>query len=412
MIEQLPSAGTVEAALLRPRHRLRMDADLEARFDRSTVRARTTRLRHFLAFALCADILAIALDTWHGALPLGVAVRLGVVAPALSVGMLLLKSDRPSWQQGLLAGVPVLCGLVSISLIGLLLGGRYAELYLSAAGMAAFFVNAAMPLRFSHAVVLAGANVTATFAFAVMVSAPGDLVEILATLGFNAIVIVLTLPMNFGRERGNREVFLHGMRETLQGRALARANAELMRLATTDPLTGLANRRAFDARLERVALTAPQDRAWFGVLMVDIDHFKAFNDSAGHSAGDECLRAVAGTLAAEPSVTDGTVARLGGEEFAILLPGADGDAILVAGEAIRRAVEWQAIQHPGFADRRHVTVSVGASATRADGNAATGSRTLKRADEALYAAKASGRNAVSLARDIVEAAPAAAIAAA
>lgn len=403
MTETLPDANTVETALSRPRHRLLMGADLEARFDRSTVRARTTRLRHFLAFALCADILAIALDAWHGALPLGLVIRLGVVAPVLLAGLLLLSPNRPSWQQGLLAGFPVLCGLVSISLIGLLLGGRYAELYLSAAGMAAFFVNAAMPLRFAHAVVLAGANVTVTLGLAVALSPPGDLVEIFATLGFNTIVIVLTLPMNFGRERGNRDVFLHGMRETLQARALAEANAELMRLSTTDPLTGLANRRAFHARLNQITGAISEGHCWFGVLMVDIDHFKAFNDSAGHGAGDDCLRAVAGTLAAEPSVSHGTVARLGGEEFAVLLPGADGSAILVAGEAIRRAVEERAVPHPGFGGSRPVTVSVGASAARTDGNTATGTRTLKQADDALYVAKASGRNAVSLAAESTKA---------
>ncbi|TXN71895.1 diguanylate cyclase [Methylobacterium sp. WL6] len=405
MIEQLPSADAVEAALSRPRYRLRMGADLEAAFDRSTVRARTARLRHFLAFALCADILAIALDAWHGALLLGLAIRLGLVAPVLLVGLLLLTSNRPSWQQGLLAGLPVLCGLVSIASIGLLLGGRYVELYLSAAGMAAFFVNAAMPLRFVHAVILAGSNILATLGLAVTLCAPGDLDDILATLCFNAVVVVLTLSMNFGREGGSRDVFLHGLRETSQAMALAEANAELMRLSTTDHLTGLLNRRAFHARLESAIRTVGAKHGWFGVLMVDIDHFKAFNDSAGHGAGDDCLRAVAGRLAAVPLVSDGTVARLGGEEFAVLLPGADRNAILMAGEAIRRAVEERAIPHPGFAESRPVTVSVGAAAGKADGDATAGTRTLKRADEALYASKASGRNTVSYAPDTVEPTP-------
>ncbi|MCJ2128607.1 GGDEF domain-containing protein [Methylobacterium sp. E-045] len=415
MSEQLPSREAVEAALVRPWHRLGMGADLEARFDRATVHARTTRLRHFLGFALCADILAIALDAWHGALPFGLAIRLGVVAPTLLVGLLLLSPRRPCWQQGLLAGVPVLSGLVSIALIGLLLGGRYAELYLSAAGMAAFFVNAAMPLRFVHTAVLAVANIVATVSLAVMLCVPQDLAEILATLGFNSVVIVLTLPMNFNRERGIRDVYLHGMRETLQGKALAEANAELLRLSTTDHLTGLINRRAFHARLGQASETAPgesRDRNWFGVLMVDVDHFKAFNDSAGHGAGDECLRAVAGTLAAEPLVSEGTVGRLGGEEFAVLVPGADGDAILKAGEAIRRAVEERAIPHPGFGGSRPVTVSIGASAAQANGDAATGTRTLKRADDALYVAKASGRNTVAFAADLSEAVPIAVAAAA
>ncbi|MCJ2061604.1 GGDEF domain-containing protein [Methylobacterium sp. J-088] len=397
MVDRAPSPDVVEAALSRPRHRLAMPPELEARFERSTAQARTAMLRNFLAFAMCADLLAIALDAWHGALLLGLAIRLGVVAPVLLAGILSLSPRRPAWQQGLVAGVPVLCGLASIALIGLLLGGRYTELYLSAAGMAAFFVNAAMPLRLPHAAALAAATIAVNVVLAIRLSAPGDLVEILATLGFNAIVTVLTLSMTFGRERRDRDAFLQGLRERSQGEALVAANAELLRLSTTDALTGLANRRAFHARLEEATRASLRERACFGVLMLDIDHFKAFNDSAGHAAGDECLRMVAHTLAAHPAVSGGTVARLGGEEFAVLIPGADGDVARQTAESLRRAVEGRALPHPGFKYRGHVTVSVGASAMRAVGDVDAGLRALKLADDALYAAKASGRNTVSYA---------------
>ena len=167
---------------------------------------------------------------------------------------------------------------------------------------------------------------------------------------------------------------------------LERANARLQELATTDGLTGVNNRAAFNDRLaEEFARAGRYDRP-LSVVLLDVDHFKQFNDSFGHPAGDGVLQRVAGLLRQTARLTD-IVARYGGEEFAIVLPDTDRAGAMVLAERCRRAIageDW---------DRRAVTISVGVSTltpTTADAPAL-----VQEADDALYASKDAGRNRVS-----------------
>jgi len=176
---------------------------------------------------------------------------------------------------------------------------------------------------------------------------------------------------------------------------LAQLNQELSVLSRTDALTGLANRRAFDHRLAEEVSRVERHHVPLALLVIDVDHFKTYNDHYGHPAGDACLRQVANVLrecAARPS---DLVARLGGEEFAVLLPHqGSADAMQVA-EHCLRAVEAAAIAHAGSPVAPHVTVSVGVvtSSRPAQESAAL----LAAADAALYRAKRQGRRRVVLA---------------
>jgi diguanylate cyclase (GGDEF)-like protein len=164
--------------------------------------------------------------------------------------------------------------------------------------------------------------------------------------------------------------------------ALAEANAKLEILAATDPLTGLPNRRRLEESLGRRPAA---------VAMIDIDHFKLYNDRYGHQAGDECLRRVAHVIGANVRESD-VVVRYGGEEFAVILDNADEVTALAVAERIRAAVEDLAEPHDA-APRGRVTVSIGVAA----GDPATGTAPddlLGAADACLYAAKAAGRNGV------------------
>jgi diguanylate cyclase (GGDEF)-like protein len=187
---------------------------------------------------------------------------------------------------------------------------------------------------------------------------------------------------------------LDDMAHKLAGREeeLRVANQHLEALASLDGLTGLANRRGFDRALERAWQHADERREPLALMMIDIDHFKLFNDRYGHVSGDTCLRAVGETLSLVLLDEAVLVARYGGEEFALLLPGLDISRATALADEARGAIEDLLITHAD-SPCGHVTVSVGVeSIVPAPGQAAAD--LVEAADRALYAAKRRGRNTV------------------
>jgi diguanylate cyclase (GGDEF)-like protein len=172
------------------------------------------------------------------------------------------------------------------------------------------------------------------------------------------------------------------------------AYARVEELSRTDELTGVANRRCFDEWL-RQCLAAPGTVA---LLMVDVDHFKDYNDSHGHVAGDACLQEIASLLAYLLAGTPARLARYGGEEFAVILPGEDGPGAAALGERMRAAVRARALPHLSGSGKL-VSISVGAAAANGGSPAAL----LEAADTALYAAKHAGRDRVRLHPVLLEA---------
>ncbi|RXT48053.1 hypothetical protein B6S44_23505 [Bosea sp. Tri-44] len=171
--------------------------------------------------------------------------------------------------------------------------------------------------------------------------------------------------------------------------ALRRANVALAELAETDGLTGLANHRRFVARLAD-ASARPEP---LSLLMIDVDHFKTINDRFGHLVGDACLKAIAGVIAAQVTSASALVARVGGEEFGVLLGDTPIEAAEEAATAIRRAlrrVPWRLLH----GELTGVTVSIGLCAGEGP---LDGTGLHARADEALYAAKRNGRDRIELA---------------
>jgi diguanylate cyclase (GGDEF)-like protein len=170
------------------------------------------------------------------------------------------------------------------------------------------------------------------------------------------------------------------------------ANEHLEELASLDSLSGLANRRGFDRQLEREWQFAAEHRKPIALMMVDVDHFKLFNDRYGHVAGDTCLRAVGETLSLVTIEEAALVARYGGEEFALLLPGLTVDRAAAIAQEARKRVEDLLISH-SEAPCGHVTVSIGVESMVPE-KSQTAADLVEAADDALSAAKRRGRNIV------------------
>jgi diguanylate cyclase (GGDEF)-like protein len=171
------------------------------------------------------------------------------------------------------------------------------------------------------------------------------------------------------------------------------ANDELQKLALLDGLTRLPNRRRFDEYLGVEWKRSCRERSPLSLLLIDVDHFKLFNDGYGHLAGDECLMAVARTIGGSVRRPADLAARYGGEEFAVVLPNTDAAGALYCAETMRNAVERLRIPHSRSTTGEFVTISVGiAWVTPSDGSSPA--ELISLTDEALYQAKEQGRNRV------------------
>jgi diguanylate cyclase (GGDEF)-like protein/PAS domain S-box-containing protein len=175
----------------------------------------------------------------------------------------------------------------------------------------------------------------------------------------------------------------------------------LAALAISDGLTGLANRRHFDERLQEEWARAKRDGAALSLLLIDVDHFKKFNDQYGHQAGDACLRSVARVLAEQARRPADLAARYGGEEFALLLPNTDPEGCERVGEKVRDALHAFAMLHALNPPSRRVTVSLGGATKLPAGDSAECTSLVETADRALYAAKDSGRDRVVMSGRVI-----------
>ena len=186
-----------------------------------------------------------------------------------------------------------------------------------------------------------------------------------------------------------RLVQMHASMRALT-RQLDSSNRALQRLSACDGLTGVANRRHFDTTLGQEWRRAGRQGEPLALLMCDVDHFKAYNDSLGHPAGDDCLRRIANTLQHQAARSGDLVARYGGEEFALILPATDLPGAERIAEKIHTRLQTEALHHPQSPVGR-VTLSIGiACATPAANQVAA--ELVHQADQALYLAKQSGRN--------------------
>jgi two-component system chemotaxis family response regulator WspR len=200
------------------------------------------------------------------------------------------------------------------------------------------------------------------------------------------------------KERDEAYLQMQKLQEQLteSNKQLEDNNAILQRLSTMDGLTGIANRRHFDATLQSEWKMGLRQKTPLSVIMMDIDFFKKYNDGYGHQGGDDCLKAVAKTLDATISRPGDFIARYGGEEFVVILPRTDAKGAAVIAEQLRANVEKKNIPHAYSNVADHVSISLGI-ATMQPAASSKPENLLSRADEALYKAKQAGRNRFSIA---------------
>ncbi|MET4026492.1 diguanylate cyclase (GGDEF)-like protein [Marinobacter sp. MBR-99] len=267
--------------------------------------------------------------------------------------------------------------------------------------LAGFYVLAWTPLLVGHLVL-------AVSKLGWMPTSP--VTELIPQAGVAIEVILLSFALAYRinlERRRRQEAQEHALKVqqqanlTLEARVrerteeLERANEQLRAISLTDGLTHVANRRRFDDKLEIEWGRALRHEHELSLLLLDIDHFKRVNDELGHLAGDDCLVALADVLQAEVQRSGDLVARYGGEEFAILLPATGGDGARSVAERIRNAVAQAPMVTGEHAEPVALTISVGVATMlpSRDGNS---QELIRRADEALYCAKAEGRNRVEV----------------
>lgn len=174
--------------------------------------------------------------------------------------------------------------------------------------------------------------------------------------------------------------------------AQQKAQTELERMATYDGLTGIVNRRGFDVRLDAEWNRSTREMAPLSLIMVDVDHFKRYNDTYGHQMGDACLKKIAAALSRAACRASDLIARYGGEEFAIVLPSIDEEGARVVAARVRDVVAALAIPHSG-GEGGIVTVSIGVAAMTPEGSVKQADL-IAVADRALYQAKRIGRDCI------------------
>lgn len=375
----------VERQLARRALRLKFAPELEARFEAETGFARSRML-------FAQEVLALLFYLAHGltdlllvpdVIPLALVLNFGIATPiSLIVLVLFWFNPRPSLRETLIVLVGLLGGL---STLGLMLASESPLRDQLATSTIAImlFITVVQRTRFPYAVtgclLLMAANATA-----LGLLPDYDGARLLSDIGTLVGAAGLMLVATWLLEREARQTYLLRFKERL-------LNTALEDLSRHDPMTGLENRRALDLAFGAIARDANHGED-IAVVLLDIDHFKIYNDTLGHMAGDEALRRVARELRAGLRAGTDRAFRFGGEEFLLLLRRTSLSEAVQLAERLRRRIEAAALPHPR-SEGAIVTASFGVAATRVGGEIGS-DELVAGADAALYAAKRSGRNQV------------------
>ncbi|MDR5906512.1 diguanylate cyclase [Franzmannia qiaohouensis] len=382
----------VESELIKPWYRLRFSPAVESRFEEDTSARRS---RHLVLTGIVTlsiyDLFLINDNIFRPeTLAISAWVRLGVMTPlALAALYCVSRNLTPAMREATMAATVILAMLLS-NVIFFASKAPYSFLDTFAFGLIPLVSNVIFSLRFAFAAATSLICTLIMAVFVVLYQPMAFEIKVYTLVLFTANV-VFTLLANFRLESSERKSYLLLLRERLRNQVALEDNQTLTKISATDPLTGVANRRHFDSVLAQRWEEAIARQTMLGILVIDIDYFKNYNDRYGHLQGDHCLRHVALEIQQHVRHEDDLVVRFGGEEFVVLLPHVSVASAYRAAEHIRQGIEALGLPNEGAPHKPMVTVSIGAAVTQpAEGMAP--SALLRHADEALYQAKGAGRN--------------------
>lgn len=395
--EQRTSPDSIEDVLARGHRWLRFPSALETQFQADSENGRR-KLLVACGVLGCVGVLVATADIQSLAPGVGPllssVVRIWATVAAISIAILLFTPMRwrRNWQGESLTFVMAL----SVSAFDIWMPtASHADTAFTHSGQASIpvmYACIAARQRFRWAL---GGAILSFLGYVIFVKGftPVQDLVVAGNIKLMALSYVFVLAANYTFEHRERRNWLLRKLDGQRRVALNESSERLRMLAIKDPLTGLFNRRQFDTDLALAWSNAASAKQPVAMVMVDVDFFKRYNDTYGHAAGDSCLIQVSQALDKVAQAHGGIAARLGGEEFALLMPGRTLQDAMEAGAALCEGVRAARIEHRASTVSGHVTVSVGA----AQAFAATGSEPqalVTLADDALYRAKESGRNRV------------------
>lgn len=365
----------------------------------------TRRGRLMTAMVVAGGVVAAGLGPdWLTAAPVfkaAMTARIGV-AIAFVLAALALHGVRQVWLETLLLAAPTLAALGVVAFandVAMAHDPSYVQYFDRVTLGAAIGVTALLLLptwRFSAVLVAAGSALLALPLLAVLTPHAPPAVPHLASVALADGLLLLTMVVAMRMETARRTLFLHALRGELSGVALDQANAEVLRLSTTDTLTGFANRRHFDAEIAR--LWRDRGRADIGLALIEIDGFSDYIERAGSAEADNTLREISRVVGTGLRQDWDRPGRWQDAAFAALLPSVGREELYLVAERLRQAVAQLAIPYPGQPGR-FVSISVGLSWCAGASGHMTAAQALQDADAALFAAKSLGSNKVVLAGD-------------
>lgn len=387
--EMARSIAGIDAQLEKKSIRLRFERSLEQQYVSETeqARRRTFTIASFIAVIIYNSFLANDWQMIRDVFPAALVCRVAIFTPLSLLGIWIVRSGVALWiMESLGTFIAILAVALTLYLYDIS-ASPFALTYHYGAFLILTFAVVVQRLSFSFSVIVTIAMMLEQVVGLLMSSHFNDRL-FQSDCTFFATAGGLLLLAAYGLEHERRRSYLLALRGRFD-------NEMLEYLAHVDSLTGLFNRRYLSEIADLANTTHVQGGLKASVVLIDIDHFKSYNDSSGHLSGDECLKRIGGSIREAVAPYDGIAVRFGGEEFLVLLKDRAAVHAIRAARAIERAVRNERIPFPFFGPDAIVTCSIGVA--MADVATRNVNDLVRGADQALYEAKRSGRNCTRVA---------------